>query len=100
MIVVNQLILYKFISFFFFLDSFIDENWKEMEIRIVLFGKLGIGKSVIGNIIIGEKSFYLLVFGLFFMRKCLQKCVVCFGCNVFVVDIFGIFDILKNNDEI
>lgn len=67
--------------------------WND-EIRIVFIGKIGLGKSVIGNIIFGEK---LLIFGLlgkFVIIKCLQLFVVCFDYKIFIVDIFGIFDIL------
>lgn len=39
--------------FLVFLGSFRDEGWREKEIRVVLVGKIGLGKSVIGNIIFG-----------------------------------------------
>lgn len=47
------------------------ELWKENEIRFVFIGKIGLGKSVIGNIIFGIKNFKLFVLGLFIIRKCL-----------------------------
>lgn len=45
--------------------------WKEKEIRIVLVGKIGFGKSVMGNIIFGKKKFKLNVLGLFIIKECL-----------------------------
>lgn len=41
------------------------------EIRIVFFGKMGMGKSVIGNIIFGKMLFELFVLGLLIMSRCL-----------------------------
>lgn len=71
-----------------------------MEIRIVLLGKPGTGKSATGNTIIGEKSFHSSASDLFFTRKCLQKRAVRFGRNVLVVDTPGIFGTRENNEEI
>lgn len=42
------------------------------DIRIVFFGKMGMGKSVIGNIIFGKKLFELFVLlVLLILSKCL-----------------------------
>lgn len=60
---------------------------------MVFIGKIGLGKSVMGNIIFGEKKFIFFLFGLFVISSCLQKYVYCFGCKIVIVDIFGIFDI-------
>lgn len=45
------------------------------EICIVFFGKMGSGKSSIGNIILGDNVFYCKLFGLFVMDKCFYKIV-------------------------
>lgn len=47
------------------------ELWKEEEIRIVFIGKIGFGKSVIGNIIFGKDKFNFFVVGIFVISKCL-----------------------------
>lgn len=40
------------------------------EIRIVIFGKMGVGKSVIGNIIFGGKFFKFEFLVLLIIGKC------------------------------
>lgn len=70
------------------------------EIRIVFFGRMGNGKSVIGNIILGKKVFKFLVFGLFIIKNCLYELELWFGYNIVVVDILGIFDIMFINKYI
>lgn len=40
------------------------------EIRLVIFGKIGFGKSVIGNSIFGKDYFILIIFGIFIICKC------------------------------
>lgn len=71
------------------------------ELRVVLFGKIGLGKSVIGNIIVGEKYFKLFCVGFFVIIKCLKYIVEnCFGKKIVVVDMFGIFDMEILNEKI
>lgn len=65
-----------------------------------MFGKMGIGKSVIGNLIFGNNFFKLLVLGLLIFSECFFKCVIWFDWKILIVDIFGIFDIFKNNEFI
>lgn len=63
-------------------------------------GGIGIGKSVIGNIIFGSNLFRVLILGLFLIKICLWKVVNCFGLNFEIVDIFGIFNLLIINEFI
>lgn len=73
---------------------------EEEEIRIVFLGGIGIGKSVIVNIIFGSNCFRVLILGLFLIKICLLILFNCFDCNFVIVDIFGIFDLLIINEFI
>lgn len=42
-------------------------------ICIVFFGKLGSGKSFIGNIILNKDVFFVVFFGLFIMFNCIMR---------------------------
>lgn len=76
------------------------ENEEENEVCIVLFGKIGNGKSCIGNIIFNENFFKLLLLGLFVMFCCFSRYVKRFGRKVLVVDILGILDISVLNNVV
>lgn len=45
-------------------------NMKGKELRLVLFGKIGLGKSVIVNIIFGKCLFKLIFLGILIIWDC------------------------------